>query len=87
MDFKYYEVHSPYYALIKARDEDEAYQVYVNTVADDEDDELMDEIKEVSANYAIAYFSRRAEELEIHQLLEILESDEPEQLLVDSYFL
>ena len=52
------ESHYPYYALIKARDEDEAVQLYVVYVADDEDGTLREEMKEVEMDYALVMHTK-----------------------------
>jgi len=52
---RFYEIDEPYYALIKAKDEEEAIQEYVEVVADDaEDQPLSEEIKLVDREYALA---------------------------------
>ncbi|MFI2856953.1 hypothetical protein ACH6EH_07405 [Paenibacillus sp. JSM ZJ436] len=45
---KHFEINDPYYAVIKAPSHEEAYEKYVEVVADDYDGTLMDEIKEIS---------------------------------------
>lgn len=54
---KYYEIHSPYYALVKAETPEEAIATYVEYVAED-DGTLKDEIKEVDRDYALVSYSR-----------------------------
>jgi hypothetical protein len=55
---KFFEVHEPYYALIKALDKEQAIKEYLEVVADDEDGTLESEIKEVERDYALVKFSR-----------------------------
>ena len=55
---KFFEVHYPYYALIKARDKDEAVQLYVMYIADDEDGTLHEEMKEVERDYALVMHAK-----------------------------
>ena len=57
METKFFEVCYPYYALIKASDEKEAYDKYVKFVAEDMEGNVLDSIKEVSKDYALAYYS------------------------------
>lgn len=57
---KFYEIHDPYYALIKATDKAEAEKVYIQGVADTDDyDNFQDEeIREVERDYALVKFSQ-----------------------------
>ncbi|ALC80428.1 hypothetical protein [Bacillus gobiensis] len=52
---KYFEVLDPYYALLKAKDREDAKLQYNATVADLED---IEEIKEVPEDYALVRFSQ-----------------------------
>lgn len=83
---KFYEVHYPYYALLKANDKEEAMQLYTECVADD-DGLLHEEIKEVERDYALVKFSRgRLEdkkEIPIIEVLSNFRSSEPMVLLID----
>lgn len=54
---KFYEIHDPYYALIKAPNQDEAIKVYSQNVAED-DGTLHEEIREVDRGYALVSFSK-----------------------------
>lgn len=83
---KFYEVHYPYYALLKANDKKEAIQLYIKDVADD-DGSLYEEIKEVERDYALAIYSRAktedGEEVLISEILNDFQSNEPMILLID----
>ncbi|MEK4049875.1 hypothetical protein [Bacillus sp. FSL K6-2839] len=56
---KFYEVHDPYYALIKAHNKEDAIRIYTDNVADD-GDKL--EITEVTETYAAVRHSRTYDE-------------------------
>lgn len=62
-EMKFYEVHDPYYALIKAKTKENAMTIYTDVVADDEEGELAENIKEVTGLYAAAKFSRIMEKI------------------------
>lgn len=47
MTMKYFEIHDPYYAMIKSQDQTQAIETYVEYVSDDEEGALNDEIKEI----------------------------------------
>lgn len=55
---KFYEVNEPYYALIKAKTKENAMTIYTDVVADDEEGELAENIKEVTGLYAAIRYSR-----------------------------
>ncbi|MDF9767653.1 hypothetical protein [Bacillus velezensis] len=57
---KFYEIHDPYYALLKAEDKAEAEKIYNKDVADTDDyDNFQDEeIREVERDYALVMFSQ-----------------------------
>ncbi|MGA4837034.1 hypothetical protein ABEQ76_20910 [Bacillus velezensis] len=57
---KFYEIHDPYYALLKATDKAEAEKIYIENVADTDDyDNFQDEeIREVERDYALVKFSQ-----------------------------
>ncbi|MES9726294.1 hypothetical protein ABWK34_18315 [Bacillus safensis] len=50
-EMKFYEVNEPYYALIKAKNDENAMTIYTDVVADD-DGGLSEEITEVTEAYA-----------------------------------
>lgn len=81
---KFYEFDSPYYALLKASNEEEAKVRYVRHVAEDEGDL---EFKEVSEGYALVKYSRATGEdkkvIPIEQILEEFYYDDCETLIVD----
>lgn len=56
---KFYEIHDPYYALIKATDKAEAEKIYIQEVDTDDYDNFQDEeIREVEREYALVIFSQ-----------------------------
>lgn len=56
---RYFEFYIPYYALIKAPDEEVAVTCYSSVVADEEyPGQLFEEIKEVSRDFSLVKFSR-----------------------------
>ncbi|WP_169056817.1 hypothetical protein [Bacillus pumilus] len=57
-EMKFYETHEPYYALIKAQNIKNATEIYNDTVADDVEGELAENIKEVTGLYAAIKYSR-----------------------------
>jgi len=81
---KFFEFSEPYYALIMATSEEEAKKVYVENVAEDEGDLEFDEI---GRDYAIVKFSQAKDEhgnlVPIDEILEQLQSKEPELLVID----
>jgi hypothetical protein len=83
---KFFEIHYPYYALIKAKSINEAINLYVEFVADD--DALEDEIKEVDRDYALAKYSRGTSEdgkdIPLKEVLEDFGNDDSMVLLIDS---
>ena len=83
---RFYEIHDPYYALIMARNEEEAMKIYTETVADD-DGTLRDEIELVSRDYALLRISRAPGEdkelIEYKELLDSLNSNEPQLFIID----
>lgn len=83
---RFYEVHDPYYSLIMAQNEESAMGIYTEIVADD-DGTLIDEIKEVSRDYALLRISRATGEdnklIEYKELLDSLNSNEPHLFIID----
>lgn len=85
----FYEFSSPYYALIKAENEELAVQTYIECVAGEQNefDDLLDECEVKPSDYAIARFAQGKGEASgqnsIVEILEILRSDQPEVLLID----
>ncbi|WP_144472742.1 hypothetical protein [Bacillus pumilus] len=86
-EMKFYEVHDPYYALIKARNEESAMKIYTDTVADDEQGELAENIKEVTGLYAAIRYSRTVGEdgktIPFEEVLQDLTNEEEMTLLID----
>lgn len=54
---KYFEVKDPYYALIPAQSKEEAIQIYVDEIAEDDDNCLENEMVEVTQLYAFTKFA------------------------------
>ncbi len=81
---KFFDFHNPYMALIKAENEEQAKKKYVELVADDDGDLEFDEI---DRDYAIVKFSQgKGEDGELipaNEILEQLQSEQPELLLID----
>jgi hypothetical protein len=82
---KYFEIHSPYYALVKAETVEKAIEIYVEQVADD-DGTLREEIKEV--DYALIQFARSESEdgdfMPVSETLDKFHREKSEVLLIDS---
>lgn len=83
---RFYEIHEPYYALIMAQNEDVAIKIYTENVAYD-DGTLIDEIEEVSRDYALLRISRAPGEdkelIEYKELIDSLNSNEPQLFIID----
>lgn len=83
---KFYEVHDPYYALIKAENEMMAKVEYIASVAQDEGT-LRNEIKEVDRDYAVAMYSRTLSEdgkvIPVKEIVEDIKNDRNMVLIVD----
>ncbi len=81
---KFFDFYNPYIALILAENEEQAKEKYVKWVADDEGDLEFDEIER---DYAIVKFSQAkgedSELVPLNEILEQLQSDQPELLLID----
>lgn len=84
---KFYEAHYPYYALIMATNEEEAIEIYSENVAEDDDGSLIDEIEEVSRDYAVIRFSRAKSEdgkdIDYTEVLATLTSEDSQVLVID----
>lgn len=83
-NMKFFDFYNPYTALIKAENEEQAIEKYVECVAEDKGDIGFDEIER---DYAIVKFSQaKGEDGELAPLNEVLkqlQSDQPELLLMD----
>lgn len=86
-EMKFYETHEPYYALIKARNIERAKEIYNNDVTADEEKELAESIKEVTALYAATKYSRCTGEdnktVPIEEVLDDLMNEKEMRLAVD----
>lgn len=85
-EMKFYEVHDPYYALIKAKNEENAMTIYTDVVADD-DGGLIEEITEVTETYAAIRYSRVNGEdnkmIPVEEVLEDLKNEIQMVLIID----
>lgn len=83
---KFYEVHDPYYALLKAENVEAAKEKYIKHVADD-DGSLGDEIKEVGRDYALARFAQAPGEnrklIPVGEVVDSFLCQENEVLIID----
>ncbi|MCP1147376.1 hypothetical protein [Bacillus sp. 1735sda2] len=90
-EMKFYETREPYYALIKARNIERAMEIYNNDVTADEEKELAESIKEVTALYAATKYSRCTGEdnktVPIEEVLEDLTNEKEMRLAVDGSLL
>ncbi|PRS65036.1 hypothetical protein [Bacillus pumilus] len=86
-EMKFYETHEPYYALIKARNIERVMEIYNNDVTGDEEKELAESIKEVTALYAATKYSRCTGEdnktVPIEEVLEDLTNEKEMRLAID----
>ncbi len=85
----YFEFANPYYALIKAKNDEDAVHKYIEIVAgdDSEFENLLEECEIVTDHYAVARFSRAVDEdgmlCDLEEILKVLESDKSELLIID----
>ncbi|PSB71929.1 hypothetical protein C6345_18415 [Bacillus sp. LNXM12-2] len=89
-EMKFYEVNEPYYALIKAKNDENAVTIYTDVVADD-DGALSEEITEVTEAYAAIMYSRVNGEdnnvIPVKEVLEHLTNEEEMVLIIDGSLL
>ncbi len=89
-EMKFYEVNEPYYALIKAKNDENAMTIYTDVVADD-DGGLSEEITEVTEAYATIIYSRVNGEdnnvIPVKEVLEHLTNEEEMVLIIDGSLL
>ncbi|WP_081038944.1 hypothetical protein [Bacillus altitudinis] len=85
-EMKFYEVHDPYYALIKAKNEENAMTIYTDVVADDAGG-LIEEITEVTETYAAIRYSRvngyDNKMIPVEEVLEDLKNEIQMVLIID----
>lgn len=84
---KFFEVYYPYYVLLKARDKEEAMQLYTERVADD-NGSLHEEIEEVERDYALAIYGRFSQSedgefIPISEVIKDIKNDKSMVLLID----
>lgn len=89
-EMKFYEVNEPYYALIKAKNDEKAMTIYTDVVADDNGG-LSEEITEVTEAYAAIIYSRVNGEdnnvIPVKEVLEHLTNEEEMVLIIDGSLL
>ena len=85
-EMKFYEVNEPYYALIKAKNEENAMTIYTDVVADDAGG-LIEEITEVTETYAAIRYSRvngyDNKMIPVEEVLEDLKNEIQMVLIID----
>ena len=86
---KYFEINSPYYGLMKAENAEEAIQVYVEYVADEEPGSpLIEEIKEVDRDYALIIYALGTDESgngePVKEIIESFNEEKSDILAIDS---
>ncbi|WP_303984610.1 hypothetical protein [Niallia circulans] len=85
-ELKFYEVNEPYYALIKAKNEENAMTIYTDVVADDAGG-LIEEITEVTETYAAIRYSRvngyDNKMIPVEEVLEDLKNEIQMVLIID----
>ncbi|MDN0040599.1 hypothetical protein QVO03_09985 [Bacillus aerophilus] len=85
-EMKFYEVNEPYYALIKAKNDENAMTIYTDVVADD-DGGLIEEITEVTETYAAIRYSRvngyDNKMIPVEEVLEDLKNEIQMVLIID----
>lgn len=91
---KFYEIHEPYYALIKAKDEVEATQKYIEVVAgnNEEFEEIREEMTPVERGYAIRMLAhstdeRTGEKITTKEMKRVINKKSTDVLLIDSSLL
>ncbi|WP_156060340.1 hypothetical protein [Bacillus altitudinis] len=89
-EMKFYEVNEPYYALLKAKNDENAMTIYTDVVADD-DGGLSEEITEVTEAYATIIYSRVNGEdnnvIPVKEVLDHLTNEEEMVLVIDGSLL
>lgn len=87
---KFFEIQTPYYALLKADTKDNALGVYVKFVADN-DGSLGETIKEVDRDYALVKFAygggKGGEKMTVKEMLKVFNENLNEVLCIDSALL
>lgn len=91
MNKKYYEIKEPYYALLKAKNKNEAISIYTGKICDTEDESLSSKIKEVDRDYAIAKYSRTlsedGKEIPLEEILTCIKEDRSKLMIIDGELL
>lgn len=84
-EMKFYEVHDPYYALIKANTKESAIKLYLDEVAADEGDLYMKEVSAINAAVTYGVLLAETDDAEITkvEMIENLEDEEERVLLMD----
>ena len=90
---KYFEIYDPYYALIKAKNKEDAVKEYIKNVAGEEEEfqYLLEEMKEVEEDYALVIHSRGNSEdgnpIPVEEILDDFRSNNTMTLLIDGALL
>lgn len=84
---KFFAVNEPYYALIKAKDKEDAMNEYIKTIAEEEKEILRNTMKEVSRDYALVCFSKVQTEDNPTKLLELFNNEDFPILIIDEALL
>lgn len=93
--FNFYEINEPYYALIKARTDEEATQLYIDVVAGEQSEfnEINENMNQVEQSYAVDRYISMYEsspnlyEETIEEYIEYLLNEEPVILAIDGSLL
>lgn len=93
--FYFYEINNPYFALIKARDDEEATQLYIDVVAGEQSefDEILANMNPVEQDYAIgkylSMYENHPEEYteSVEEYLEYMLEEKPVVLAIDGSLL
>lgn len=93
MVFFYFEIHEPYYALVKATSYPTAADIYIEEVAGDEMDkkEIIRSMKIVNRDYALISYAKGLSEdnvaIPIKEVVELFNDDKAKLLLIDGSLL
>lgn len=91
---RFYEIHDPYYALIKARDKVDATRKYIEVVAgcEEEFEEIREKMSLVEKDYVIGALAHSiddntGEKITIKELKQAINEEITEVLLIDGLLL
>jgi hypothetical protein len=87
----YYEIHDPYYALIKAQSREEAINTYIKEIEVEENENYEYAFIELPKELALLKFGQSVDQegktMDPEEILELFSSNEPCLLLVDGALL